>query len=185
MTFLSRVLDLVSGPPGKPRHASTNYLVASTSVLLAMALAACSSAGSSSSPSPSSTPLATATSTVAAPSKGASSQSDTDWGRIWDSLPTGFPTIAGSTPSEEAATGPASATFTVSGNAAKAVATTLQTQLAAAGYTTVALGGPLEDGTYTLDMTGQPTGCVLQVKAAPLGGVTTVTILYGATCPHG
>jgi hypothetical protein len=168
------------------RHlARAPYLVFGLSAVMAIAFAACSSAASSVSPSPSSPPRATVTATAAAGSQGAAGQSDTDWGRIWDSLPSGFPTIAGSTPSEEAATGPASATFTVSGNAAKTVATGLQTQLMAAGYTTVALGGPLEDGTYTLDMSGQPAGCVLQVKAAPLGGITTVTILYGATCPHG
>lgn len=155
---------------------------------LAIALAACSSAGSPASPSPSSPPAITATpttSTAASNAGSATSQSDTDWGRIWDSLPPGFPTIPGSTPSEEAASGPASATFTVSGGSANAIATALQTQLTAAGYTTVALGGPLEDGTYTLDMTGQPAGCMLQVRASPLGGVTTVTILYGAACPHG
>jgi len=165
-------------------HARGPRLVIGLSVVAAIALAACSSAGSSASATPSS-PAAVATATAAAGSQGTASQSDTDWGRIWDSLPSGFPTIAGSTPSEEAATGPASATFTVNGNAAKTIATTLQTQLMAAGYTTVALGGPLEDGTYTLDMSGQPAGCILQVKAAPLGSVTTVTILYGATCPHG
>ena len=156
--------------------------------ILGIALLACSSAGSPASSSPSSPPaiVATPTTSAAASSAGsATSQSDTDWGRIWDSLPPGFPTIPGSTPSDEAASGPASATFTVNGGAAKAIASALQTQLTAAGYTTVALGGPLEDGTYTLDMTGQPAGCMLQVRAGPLGGVTTVTILYGATCPHG
>jgi hypothetical protein len=183
MTFPSRILDLLTGPPAKRRHASANTLAASSSVLVAIALAACSSVGASASPSPSSPPAAVTR--TAAASQGTTSQSDTDWGRIWDSLPTGFPTIAGSTPSDEAAIGPASATFTVNGNTAKTIATTLQTQLMAAGYTTVALGGPLEDGTYTLDMTGQPAGCMLQIKAAPTGGVTTVTILYGATCPHG
>jgi hypothetical protein len=60
----------------------------------------------------------------------------------------------------------------------------LQARLEAAGYTTVGLGGPLEDGTFTLDMTGSPAGCMLQIRAAPTGGLTTVTILYGAACPH-
>jgi uncharacterized protein YceK len=152
-------------------------------LLVAIVLAGCSSVGSSAAPSPSSPPAAVSA-TSAAPSQGATGQSDTDWGRIWDSLPADFPSIAGSTPSQEAATGPASATVTVTGDAAKAIATGLQTQLTAAGYTTVALGGPLEDGTYTLDMTGQPAGCMLQVKASPQGAVTIVTILYGATCPH-
>jgi hypothetical protein len=165
-----------------------NRLFIGLIAMLTIALAACSSAGSPASPSPSSPSAiaATPTTSAAATNAGsATSQSDTDWGRIWDSLPPGFPSIPGSTPSEEAANGPASATFTVNGSSAKAIATALQTQLAAGGYTTVALGGPLEDGTYTLDMTGQPAGCMVQVRTGPLGGVTTVTILYGATCPHG
>jgi uncharacterized alpha-E superfamily protein len=58
---------------------------------------------------------------------------------------------------------------------ATAEATTLdaKTQLESAGYTSTALGGPLEDGTYTLDMTGA-TDCMLQVTASPTGGLTTV-----------
>lgn len=170
------------------RRAPVDRLVLGLAFIAAFALAACSSTESAASPSPSSRPAA-ASSPAAARSatttSGATSQSDTDWGRIWDSLPSGFPTIPGATPSEEAAAGPASATFTVDGNAAKTIATALETQLQAAGYTTVALGGPLEDGTYTLDMTGVPAGCLLQVRAAPTGSVTTITILYGASCPHG
>jgi hypothetical protein len=165
-----------------------NRLLIGLVATLAVALAACSTAGSPASPSPSAPPANTAIPTAlsAATNAGsATSQSDTAWGRIWDSLPPGFPSIPGSTPSEEAANGPASATFTVNGSSAKAITKALQTQLAAGGYTTLALGGPLEDGTYTLDMTGQPAGCMVQVRAGPLGGVTTVTILYGATCPHG
>ncbi|HEY2888906.1 MAG TPA: hypothetical protein VGJ17_09835, partial [Candidatus Limnocylindrales bacterium] len=94
-----------------------------------------------------------------------------------------FPAIAGSTP-DDAAAGPASAVLVVPGDVAKTVATSLQTRLEAAGYTTTGLGGPLEDGTYTLDMTGPSTECMLQVTASPTGGLTTVTILYGAACPH-
>ena len=152
-------------------------------------LAACTASGASVAPS-----VSTPVPVSAAPSSGASaassgggsatSQTDTDWGRIWDTLPATFPAITGSTPSEEAAAGPASAVFTVDGDAAKTVATMLQARLEAAGYTTVGLGGPLEDGTFTLDMTGSPTGCMLQIRAAPTGGLTTVTILYGAACPH-
>ncbi len=158
-------------------------------LLSMVGLAACTSSGASVAPS-----LSTSVAVSTAPSSSAgaaasgggstTSQTDTDWGRIWDTLPATFPTITGSTPSEEASAGPASAIFTVDGDAAKTVADTLQARLEAAGYTTVARGGPLEDGTITLDMTGSPTGCMLQIRAAPIGGVTTITILYGATCPH-
>lgn len=163
---------------------------------LGFTLAACSSAATSSPTPPSASsagvtasPTATAASTTPAASPAAAkassttSQSDTDWGRIWDSLPKDFPAIAGSTP-DDAAAGPASAVLVVQGDVAKTVATSLQTKLAAAGYTATGLGGPLEDGTYTLDMTGAATDCMLQVTATPTGGVTTITILYGAACPH-
>jgi hypothetical protein len=158
-------------------------------LLSLLGLAACTSTGASVAPSVS-TPVAVSaapSSSAAAASSGggsATSQTDTDWGRIWDTLPASFPTITGSTRSDEASAGPASAIFTVDGDAAKTVATTLQARLEAGGYTTVALGGPLEDGTFTLDMTGPPTGCMLQIRATPTGGSTTITILYGATCPH-
>jgi hypothetical protein len=126
------------------------------------------------------------TSAAAGPSgTSAAGQTDTEWGRIWDALPTGFPTFPGSTPSEEASTGPASATLAVDGNVAKAVATTFESKLKAAGYSTETVAGPLEDGTYTLEMTGSAPGCRIKVLAQPTGGLTTVTILYGAACPFG
>lgn len=159
-------------------------------ISLVFALAACSSAATSSPTPPSaSSAAASITSSAGAPAAAASgassttSQTDTDWGRIWDSLPKDFPAIAGSTP-DDAAAGPASAVLVVPGDVAKTVATSLQTRLGSAGYKATGLGGPLEDGTYTLDMTGADAGCMLQVKATPTGGVTTVTILYGAACPH-
>ena len=33
-------------------------------------------------------------------------------------------------------------------------------------------------------MTGAAAGCKIQVQVTPTGGLTTVTILYGADCPH-
>ena len=168
------------------RRAAAQRLTMCLALIGSMALAACSSSAASPPPAASTAPAASTGASAPAPvgSGSTSSQTDTDWGRIWDSLPAGFPTIAGSTPSEEAAVGPASAILVVDGGAAKTIATSLQTQLEAAGYTTTALGGPLEDGTYTLDMTGSPTGCMLQVTASPTGGLTTITIQYGAACPH-
>ena len=167
------------------RRRRTSRPVSALLIGLVLALAACSSAGTSSPTPPSvSSPAAAASSAGPAAGGGsASSQTNTDWGRIWDSLPKDFPAIAGSTP-DDAAAGPASAVLVVQGDVAKTVATSLQTQLGAAGYTTTTLGGPLEDGTYTLDMTGASTDCMLQVAATPTGGLTTITILYGAGCPH-
>ena len=105
-------------------------------------------------------------------------------GRIWDTLPSSFPQIPGARPSEEAATGPASATFVVAGDVSRLVATALVTQLASAGFPTDGLGSPLESGAYVLEATGPTAGCKLQVTVEPLGGETLLTILYGAACPH-
>lgn len=153
-------------------------------------LAACGSSVSTASPSPSTRALVSAPpSTVASGSVSSSpvsaaGQTDTAWGRIWDTLPTGFPPIAGATPGD-AANGPASASVVVQGNAAKSIATNMRAALEAAGFRTQGLSGPLEDGSYVLDSVGTPTGCLVQVTAAPIGGVTTVMIMYGALCPHG
>jgi hypothetical protein len=72
----------------------------------------------------------------------------------------------------------------VQGSDAKGIATGVQQALAVAGYKTRGLQGPLEDGSYVLEMTGPVTDCRVQVTAAPTGGLTTVAILYGAACPH-
>ena len=156
-------------------------------------LAACGSSGAleGTSPGAAATPASSASSSastepataVPSASKGAT-QSDTAWGRIWDSLPTSFPTIPGATVSEEAATGAASAVLTVTGQSPKDVAALMQRLLSGAGYSTIGLTGPLENGGYVVDMAGRPQGCKVQVTAAPTGSVTTVTVLYGATCTH-
>ena len=164
-------------------------------VTLVLGIAACGGSSSTPSQGPSPTasliPAATSpmtagpTATVmAGPSATVTtSQTDTAWGRIWDALPAGFPTFPGSTPSEEASSEPASATLVVDGDVAQAVATTTESKLKTAGYRTDALSGPLEDGTYTLEMRGAAAGCRIMVTAQPTGGLTTVTILYGSGCP--
>jgi hypothetical protein len=111
-------------------------------------------------------------------------QTDTAWGRIWDSLPAGFPTYPGATPAEEAATGPASAVLAVQGSDPRTIVGWMQSSLERATYSTDALNGPLEDGGYVLESIGTPPGCRVQVSIAPLGGLTTVTVLYGAGCPQ-
>ncbi|MFL5716931.1 MAG: hypothetical protein ACJ77V_05055 [Chloroflexota bacterium] len=159
-------------------------------IVLAIVLGACGPG--SSSPTANATlsapasPAAASDSPSSVPGSGSNvGQTDTDWGRIWDRLPAGFPTIPGATPDEEAAGGPASAVLVVEGTDAETVATSLQTSLQAAGYTAVGSLEPLEDGSVVLDMTGRPKGCILQATATPTGGVTTIRILYGAACPNG
>ena len=60
----------------------------------------------------------------------------------------------------------------VQGVAAKDVVTTLENGLKSAGYTTDALSGPLEDGSFILEMNGSQAGCQVQVTASPTGGLT-------------
>lgn len=138
-----------------------------------VALAAC---GSTASPPPTTAP----TSSLVPPITG---QTDTEWGRIWDTLPADFPIYPGATPSDEAATGPASATLVADGDVASEVATWMSGQLTLKAYTVDGATAPLEDGGYVIEATGG-AGCRIQVTAAPLGSLTTITILYGASCPN-
>jgi hypothetical protein len=109
-------------------------------------------------------------------------QTDTEWGRIWDTLPGAFPLYPGAAPAEEAASGPVSATFAVEGPDAKTVVTWMQMELERAAFSTRALTGPLEDGSFVIGSIGAGD-CRVEVAVAPLGGLTTVTVRYGAACP--
>ena len=109
-------------------------------------------------------------------------QTDTDWGRIWDGVPEAFPVFPGATPADVAATEVASATFALEGVDARTVVGWMQTELERAMFATEALNGPLEDGSFVLESTGT-SDCRVQVAVAPLGGLTTVNVRYGAACP--
>ena len=111
-------------------------------------------------------------------------QTDTEWGRIWDTLPSDFPPIPGAQPSEEASEGPASATMVVPGDVARQVANAMLTFLPGAGFETEGRPAPLESGAYVVEATGPTAGCKIQMTIEPKGGVTLLTILYGAACPH-
>jgi hypothetical protein len=165
-----------------PQTRRATFLLLAAVVAL---VAACGSDTASASTRATASPAPSAAASVPSSTGPAAGQTDTEWGRIWDSLPAGFPTISGATPSEEASTGPASAILAVEGGDPKAIATTLRAQLEAAGYTTEGLNGPGEDGGFVLESTGSAAGCKVQATVAPLGGLTTVTILYGAACPNG
>lgn len=110
-------------------------------------------------------------------------QTDTEWGRIWDALPEGFPAYPGSHPTETGE-GPMSALLDAGSAAPAAVANFYATALEAAGYTTTALSGPREDGSWELE-SGAGGGCLARVTATPLGSATIVAILFGAGCPFG
>ena len=110
-------------------------------------------------------------------------QTDTAWGRIWDALPEGFPVYPGAVESEEAGGGePVSATFSVAEASADEIATALQSQLELATYSTEALSGPLEDGGFVIDSVGD-AGCRIETTVTPAGGLTLITVRYGADCP--
>ena len=160
-----------------------------TIVVATLTLAACGSSGPSGTTGPvgptASPPAASSATPAAQPSTAAGNgQTDTAWGRIWDTLPGNFPAIPGARPTEEASAEPASSTQVIDGPFAKLVASALVTQLAGRGFPTAGLGAPLEDGSYVLDATGSAPGCKVQLTVKPIGGETFVTILYGAACPH-
>ena len=93
---------------------------------------------------------ATAPSTAAssaastAPSAAAAAgQTDTEWGRIWDTLPSRFPRSPARGRPRRQPTGPASATLVIDGDVSRQVAAALVTLLAGAGFPTGGLGTPL------------------------------------------
>jgi hypothetical protein len=163
-------------------------------ILLAVGVVACGSGAASISPAvrasptsrsaPSADASGGASPSAEAPAPVVAGQTDSDWGRIWDSLPARFPIYPGSTPAEEAAKGPASGVLAVQGGDAHTIVAWVQSKLEQATYSTEALTGPLEDGSFVLEATGPEPGCRVQVWIAPLGGLITETVLYGADCPE-
>jgi hypothetical protein len=110
-------------------------------------------------------------------------QTDTTWGRIWDALPAGFPTFPGSTPADDAGVKDVSAAWAVPNGEVKAIADWFQRELEEATYSTEALSGPAEDGSLILDSVGE-AGCKIETVVAPTGGLTLITVKYGAACPN-
>ncbi|TAL09692.1 MAG: hypothetical protein EPO00_05600 [Chloroflexota bacterium] len=126
------------------------------------------------------TPVPTEPGATAAPTM--PGQTDTDWGRIWDGLPTGFPTYPGAHPTETGA-GPASATLDAGAAEPGAVMNFYQTALQGAGWIIVGASGPREDGSLELSGVDIHPACQVRVTVMPLGSSTIVSILYGAGCP--
>lgn len=120
-------------------------------------------------------------STGGAPSASLPTQTDTAWGRIWDALPAAFPRPSGANPTDTGE-GAASGQFEVPGTVDQ-VATFYRGALEVAGYATLSLSGPMEDGSRQLESQGSPAGCRVRTTIAPHGATTLVTVLYGAACP--
>lgn len=116
---------------------------------------------------------------------------ETAWGTAWDALPPGFPVPAGAVRADpgDPADGPVSGAFTIDGTPDPAgldeVVRQVQSGLGAAGYSTEALSGPLEDGSLVIDSVGQDSVCRVQTRVRPLGATTMLTVLFGAACPWG
>lgn len=132
------------------------------------------SAGSS----PAGTPDSSGGASADAPAVG---QTDTSWGRIWDEVPQAFPLFPGGLPAGGTSES-VSAALTLEGVEPRDVATWMQAQLEGSTFTTEGLNGPLEDGSFVLDAVGSG-GCRVQVRAAPLGSLTSLIVRYGAECP--
>ena len=154
-----------------------------------MLLAACGPTPTSGAPStaPTGAPSPGASTDAGAPasSAAAGTQTDTEWGRIWDKVPPGFPRYPGSSVADDTGPEPVSATYAIAGGGdPEQIASWMQAALETATFSTEALSGPLEDGSFVLDSVGDG-GCRIQVAIAPMGGLTFVTVRYGAACPAG
>ncbi len=104
----------------------------------------------------------------------------TDWGAILDALPDGFPVY----PTAEVAeppSEPVSAAFSTP-DPVDQVAGWYRNALEAAGFSTVDLSEPLEDGSRVLDSQSDVPECRIQVTFHPQGGSTMITVRYGAGC---
>jgi len=161
------------GTTASPTPAATLASSASPSPSLASPSAASPTVAAS---EPSASASATSQASIALPS-----QTETEWGRIWDELPPTFPVFPGQAPTETGE-GPFSAQLSVPGDPA-AAATWYQGALEVVGLSTLSMSGPLEDGSYVIESTGDPEGCVVETRLAPHGDVTLVSVLFGAACP--
>jgi len=140
----------------------------------------------SASPGPSSTsnvPTSTSTSTTTRPTTapGLPTQTDTEWGRIWDALPSSFPTITGAVPATDTGDGAASALLALQAPDAMVIAAFYRDALHATGMV-ASTDGPLEDGSVTVSGS-DGDGCAVLVSVKPARSTNLISVLYGAGCP--
>lgn len=129
---------------------------------------------------PSLTPVPGGSSTAPATPQPSLTTTETAWGTIVDSVPGDFPVYPDAT-ATDAPGGPVSGAWTVKATASS-VATWYEQALAAAGYSSNDLSGPLEDGSYTVDTQSDLPECRVQTTARPQGDMTLITVLFGAGC---
>lgn len=181
----------MSGPTIERMHRHRTIALLAVVTAVGFALAACSPAPSGAQPTPpagASNPAPTAVATASPIIVIVPPQSDTVWGRIWDGVPPWFPLPAGASPAE-AGPDPASGAFDVpaSSGTPRQVADFYRTTFQAASTPFDAtINGPLEDGALIVDVRSRTYGgsCTIQVRVAPLGVLTRLTILYGAGCEY-
>jgi hypothetical protein len=151
---------------------------------LALLAGACAQDGGPSSPSASPVaPSPTASPAASEPTETApAAQTDTEWGRIWDTLPADFPRYPGATPADDATSEPVSAVYALAEGDPAEIASWMQTSLEMATYSTEGLSGPLEDESFVLESVGE-ADCRIQTRITPQGTLIIVTVLYGAACP--
>jgi hypothetical protein len=137
--------------------------------------------GATADASPVLTPVPGGTTGPSGPVEPAPAQIDTDWGRIWDSLPPSFPVPPEAFPAEPFE-GPASAAFGIGASGDQA-ADRFVAGLAPAGYSIEGRSRPLEDGSVVIDAVGADPACRVQVRVTPLSGTTRVVVMFGAACP--
>ncbi len=107
----------------------------------------------------------------------------TDWGRILDRVPDGFPVYPGAASTGEVNEPVSGAWLADAGPAA--VAGWYVGRFEELGWSSIDLGSALEDGTRVLDLASDLPECRVQTTFRPAGGSTMILVLYGAGCAGG
>ncbi len=155
-------------------------------IVLAVSAIACGSTAPASArpsaPARSTAPVLTPVPGQASPTPAATlpTTTDTEFGTIWDALPSSFPKLPGQQPAETGA-GPTSGSFAVNGDAATA-SQAMAAALRAQGWT-VDVGSALEDGSVVLEAAEGSEGCAAEVRFTPMSGTVVMSVLYGSECP--
>lgn len=152
----------------RPATSAPAFLAAAA---VALALAACTSGSTA---VPTSPPASTG------PGGAAAATTVTGWGAIKDAVPADFPLPPGTKPADLPG-GPFSGAYTSTSSAPEALVV-VQQGLKAAGYADATQSVATEAGSVTIDASGTG-GCRIQVTVQPLGGLASITVLYGAACP--
>jgi hypothetical protein len=107
-------------------------------------------------------------------------QTDTEWGRIWDAVPSTFPVIRGAVPATDSGEGATSALLALQAPDPMVIAAFYRDALQGMGMS-VSVDGPLEDGSVTVSGTDRGA-CAVQVSVRPAGSTNLISVLYGAGC---